>query len=656
MFLILSVSIGYSSFSTSLNITGLVTKVREKADIRITDLKLSNINNEGQSSYQEYNKENISVGVNLINSNSTVTYKVEITNIGNTEMGISSIEGLPENLEYELTDYTLKNKICDSNDSSKCTLGAIKEFYITIKYKENGYDSSNTSYDINLSFTFKQAYDVTYEGITNNNYPTSVLEGETLIVEFTETIPKVVPYINETKVEEYTYESNTITVENVTEDILLKYQEKAYLTKLTSGTYFKESSYLTKIKTITFQDTIDTAGVNNAIATYDLSKDQDKSIIGWIDSSYNLYIGSEWDIYSTDLSYAFRDMSGVTSITFNNLNTSEATTMYSMFNGASSLTSLDVSSFNTAKVTSMKYMFTNMSSLTSLDVSNFDTSKVTNMAYMFDSLKSLTSLDISNFNTSNVTDMSFMFYYDDSLTSLNISSFNTAKVTSMKYMFTNMSSLTSLDVSNFDTSKVTSMERMFQGVSKITELDVSNFNTSNVTSMYYMFKGMSSLTSLDVSKFNTSQVTEMSNMFESCSSLISLNVSNFNTSNVTSMYYMFKGMSSLTSLDVSKFDTSKVTSMGHMFDALSKITELDVSSFDTSKVTSMHYMFNGMSSLTKLDLTSFDTSKVTNMALMFKNTNSIKEILVSDKWVIGTSTDVANMFTGSGVSSVTLKQ
>ncbi|MBQ9071892.1 MAG: hypothetical protein IJY25_01885, partial [Bacilli bacterium] len=32
MFLVLSVSIGYSSLTTSLNITGLVTKVRQKAD------------------------------------------------------------------------------------------------------------------------------------------------------------------------------------------------------------------------------------------------------------------------------------------------------------------------------------------------------------------------------------------------------------------------------------------------------------------------------------------------------------------------------------------------------------------------------------------------------------------------------------------------
>ena len=546
MFLVLSVSIGYSSLTTSLNITGLVTKVRQKADIRITDLQMSEVSNEGQSKYQEYNKENISVGVNLPNSNSQVTYKVEVTNIGNVEMGILSIEGLPENLEYELKDYQLKEKICDI--SNVCKLGIKKEFYITIKYKENGYNTSITEYNINLDFTFKQVYNVTYEGITNNNYPSSILEGEILEVEFTETIPKVVPYINDTKVE-YTYENNKLTVENVTGDINLKYIEKVYLTTLSAGTYFKESTYINKIKTVSFVDSVDIP--SNALATYNLEENSGDEIKGWIDTNYNLYIGSEWDIYSKDLSETFRGMSGVTNITFKNLNTSEATSMYSMFRDLSSLTSLDVSTFNTSEVTSMQSMFSGMSSLTSLNLSNFDTSQVTRMESMFGNCSKITSLDLSHFNTSQVTTMYNMFY--------------------------GTKALTSLDISSFKTTKVTGMSSMFQYASSLTELDLSHFDTSNVTSMNTMFGQMGSLTSLNLSSFNTSKVVYMQNMFISCNNL----------------------------------------------------TELDLSSFDTSKATEMYQMFYGASKLTK--------------------------ILVSDKWVIGTSTTTTNMFTGCGVSSVTLK-
>ncbi|MBQ9072132.1 MAG: BspA family leucine-rich repeat surface protein, partial [Bacilli bacterium] len=585
----LSVSIGYSSLTTSLNITGLVTKVRQKADIRITDLQMSEVSNEGQSKYQEYNKENISVGVNLPNSNSSVTYKVEVTNIGNVEMGILSIEGLPENLEYELKDYQLKEKICDT--SNVCKLGIKKEFYITIKYKENGYNTSITEYNINLDFTFKQVYNVTYEGITNNNYPSSILEGETLEVEFTETIPKVVPYINDTKVE-YTYENNKLTVENVTGDINLKYIEKVYLTTLSEGTYFKESAYISKIKTVSFVDSVDIP--SDALATYNLEENSGDEIKGWIDTNYNLYIGSEWDIYSKDLSYAFQNMSGVTNITFKNLNTSEATTMRNMFYGMSGLTSLDVSTINTTKVKSMQRMFQDVSKLTSLDLSNFDTTNVTAMYGMFSGMSGLTSLDLSNFNTSNVTDMNAMFNGMSGLTTLNLSSFNTSKVISMAHMFNRMSSVTSLDLSGFNTSKVKSMTTMFNGMSSLESLDLSSFVTTNVTDMSYMFTDITALTSLDISNFNTTKVTSMAHMFNGMSSLASLDLSNFDTTNVTDMNAMFYGMSSLTSLDLSNFDTSNVTNMNSMFYKMYLLTTLDFRNATFANITNYEYMFTGI--------------------------------------------------------------
>ena len=45
-----------------------------------------------------------------------------------------------------------------------------------------------------------------------------------------------------------------------------------------------------------------------------------------------------------------------------------------MFNGCSSLPSLDVTNFDTSNVTTMASMFMSCSSLPSLDVTNFDTS------------------------------------------------------------------------------------------------------------------------------------------------------------------------------------------------------------------------------------------------------------------------------------------
>lgn len=101
----------------------------------------------------------------------------------------------------------------------------------------------------------------------------------------------------------------------------------------------------------------------------------------------------------------FAGMTNLTTITgIENLNTSEVTSMRSMFFNCSSLTSIDVSHFDTQKVTSMRTMFYNCSGLTSIDVSHFDTRNVTIMRSMFSGCSSLTSLNVSNFDTRNVTD------------------------------------------------------------------------------------------------------------------------------------------------------------------------------------------------------------------------------------------------------------
>ena len=352
---------------------------------------------------------------------------------------------------------------------------------------------------------------------------------------------------------------------------------------------------------------------------------------------------------------AMFERSGLTSLDLSNFDTSKVTDMSAMFE-RSGLTSLDLSNFDTSKVTDMSAMF-ERSDLTSLDVSTFDTSKVTNMSNMFFRCVNLKSLDLSGFDTSKVTNMSSMFsmeYSFGSLTSLDLSSFDTSKVTDMSAMFERCSGLTSLDLSSFDTSKVTNMSSMFSGCNSLTSLNVSSFDTSNATDMSSMFYYCYRLTSLDVSSFDTSQVTNMSSMFSDCRSLTNLDLSSFYTSQVTNMSSMFSDCRSLTSLDVSKFDTSKVTNMSCMFNECSSLTGLDVSKFDTSKVTSMSMMFSGCSRLTGLDLRNFDTSKVTNMRYMFDSCSKLTQITVSNKWVIGSSTDVVSMFYKCGTNHVTV--
>ena len=186
--------------------------------------------------------------------------------------------------------------------------------------------------------------------------------------------------------------------------------------------------------------------------------------------------------------------SGPTRIKFNNsstinnttllsvdyIDTSNMTSMNSMFSKCIRLTSVNASNFDTDQVTDMEHMFSNCKSLTSLDLSSFDTSNVKNMRIMFSGCDSLTSLNVSNFDTSNVTDMYWMFA-STSLTSLNLSSFDTSNVKNMNSMFYNCKSLTTLNLSNFDTNNVTNINWMFDGCTSLQELRLDNCNNSNIS-------------------------------------------------------------------------------------------------------------------------------------------------------------------------------
>ena len=146
------ISIGYSSQSASAKIENLMASVRPQAYVRITNVLLSNTTNGGLSNAEDYNLNNIYGTIDLPNPDSTVTYKIDVTVFLSSEMIIKSITGLNENLEYELTDYTIGDILCNSNN--QCNFGATKEFYLTIKYKDNCYDSSRITYPFQLDFLF----------------------------------------------------------------------------------------------------------------------------------------------------------------------------------------------------------------------------------------------------------------------------------------------------------------------------------------------------------------------------------------------------------------------------------------------------------------------------------------------------------------------
>ena len=321
------------------------------------------------------------------------------------------------------------------------------------------------------------------------------------------------------------------------------------------------------VASITFLDTVADAPEDSL----DISENGDGSVLAWMTGeapAYDLYIAGEGGVRAPeDCSFLFNGYENAISITFGTVfDTSEVTSMWSMFAGCEKLADLDVHNFDTSHVTNMVGMFAACSELSNLDVSSFDTSLVTDMTAMFASCGSLTNLDLRSFDTSKVTNMGGMFSQCSELSSLDVTSFNTSLVTDMWEMFCGCSKLSSLNVSSFDTSLVYDMSYMFYGCDNLTDLDLSSFDTSLVTDMNSMFGDCFSLTDLDLRSFNTSNVTDMSQMFWNCTSLQNLDLSSFDTSLVTRMSYMFYGCDNLADLDLSSFDFSNVESYGCFMD------------------------------------------------------------------------------------------
>ena len=151
--LVVLLTVGFSAYQTSLEVNNLGALVRLQKDIRVTNVSVASTTNGGLSNYEDYNVNSITSLVTLPSVDSTITFDVEVTNLGNIEMALSSITNLGENLKYTLTGYTLDDPLCDDNDSTSCKLGSKTTLHVTIGYKDNVTPSS-VPFIIDVDFNF----------------------------------------------------------------------------------------------------------------------------------------------------------------------------------------------------------------------------------------------------------------------------------------------------------------------------------------------------------------------------------------------------------------------------------------------------------------------------------------------------------------------
>ena len=335
-----------------------------------------------------------------------------------------------------------------------------------------------------------------------------------------------------------------------------------------------------------------------------------------------------------------------------NLNTSQVTSMASLFYDCNMLKKIDVSHFDTSNVTDMSNMFWYCSSLWKLDVSSFNTGKVTNMNGMFQYCRAVLVLDLNSFETSNVKYMTNMFAYCNALNTIYVSEgWNTSQLSSSQNMFSYCGNLKGGSGTIYDSNNIDSSYAHIDGGSNspgyltrsgeirneayallneetltfycdklLLEREGTAFNINITTGWQYY--GFSKVV-FDKS-FSSARPTRTSAWFGKCPSIYEFTGMEYlNTSQVTDMSDMFLDCRGLTSLDVSHFDTSKASDMGGMFSGCSGLTSLDLSHFDTSNVTTMGYSWGES---------------------LFQDCTNLTTIYVGDGWNTDNVKDSGNMF------------
>ncbi len=207
-------SVGYSVLNKELNISGDLI-YRAEADIRITNVRLDSVSNTVESFSPNFSKDEVIIGFNMGSDTSTITYKIEVTNYSDVEMGILKIEGLPST--YEIKDYTLKTKLVDTKGNSKT--GMVKEFSIVLK--------ANTSFkgiqNIRLKLDFEPIYTITYSGFNNtSNYIKEIIKGEAYSQNLGTEVEEVLVTAGNVSTNDYVLDAGKLEIKNIDGNILIE--------------------------------------------------------------------------------------------------------------------------------------------------------------------------------------------------------------------------------------------------------------------------------------------------------------------------------------------------------------------------------------------------------------------------------------------------
>ena len=208
---------------------------------------------------------------------------------------------------------------------------------------------------------------------------------------------------------------------------------------------------------------------------FDVSKEQDGSVMAWVDNTTEMYIGGKGGIIADQsLNTMFSYYTSVESITFKKvLDTKDSTSAYNMFLSCENMVETDVDNLDTGKIQYFQFMFANC-----LDIRE---------------------LDISSWNVESAENMSGMFANDKSLQNVYLGTKHAEKVKTFENMYKDCGNLSHLDLSYFYTRDAVNYKGMFKDCLLI-ELDLSGFKMREDANLSQMFGYMNTLDTVYVSE------------------------------------------------------------------------------------------------------------------------------------------------------------
>jgi len=260
-------------------------------------------------------------------------------------------------------------------------------------------------------------------------------------------------------------------------------------------------------------------------------------------------------------------------IDLRDIDVSKVTSFDYVFNALQNITKIDLTGWDTSNATSMASMFYCCSSLEEIvGLEMLDTSRVEKFNQMFFCCYKIKEIDLSNLSFKSARDTSDMFLHCNSATSIYLPSDSSSNIEHCHSMFEDCASLEDLyELDSIDFSHVDNMGNMFYNCKSLEKVSFGDFKCK--AKCRGMFCNCNKMKEIDFSFLSES--IDVSYMLNNCNSLERVpNIENVKTHNVEQFTSAFNNCEKLKSLDLSSWDFSKATHASSIFRGCKSLEDL----------------------------------------------------------------------------------